>query len=98
MNRLIVELTLFDIINLILRFEYLKNSSIVMLNDYSDVLSSEDFKIEFKNCFYSKPFIKHDKLNFRYENNDKCLILVFDDEKLKHLKIETNNKILLEII
>jgi hypothetical protein len=86
-----------DIINLILRFDYLKEDSFVLLSGIICSIDIEEFKEDFKNNFYSKPFIKSDRYEFEFFNIDRTMVLNFSKSKLEYLKISSENIILMEI-
>lgn len=92
-----IKLTENDIINLLLRFEYLQKSVFDQIK--FSILNLTEFKYKFKLKFYSKPFISYNVLSYNKCLNNRSIILKFSDTKLTYLKIMDiqTNKILLEI-
>ena len=86
-----------DIINLILRFDYLKEDSFVLLSRIIGSIDINEFKEDFRNRFYSKPLIISDKCEFEFFSIDRTMVLNFSKSKLEYLKISSENIILMEI-
>ena len=92
-----IQLTDDDIINLLLKFEYLQESIFSELG--FSIKHIDGFKNRFKTVFYSKPFVSSDTLSFDKSLNGRSITLKFSDTQLLYLKIMNakTNQILLEI-
>lgn len=92
-----IKLTNIDIINLLIKFEYLREE--IFIEILNSIQNIEAFRLEFKQVFYSKPFINSEKFIFYKELNLRSIKLEFSETKLIRLTITNTqtNKILLEI-